>query len=84
MKTSINVVLEKPMKVYDFLLKQTPVNSTWIITNCGWREATFYIDDEDLWVNWFPKQHDDKYVKSYSYDETTKIGYIEYVKEMLK
>jgi hypothetical protein len=75
---------EEKVKVYDFLLKQTPVSSTWIITSGGWREGIFYIDDEDLWVSWYPNQHDNAYVKHYTYDENTKIGYIEYFKEELK
>lgn len=80
MKTCKNVIPQVKTRVYDFLLKQTPPYSTWIITNCGWREATFYIDDEDLWVSWYPKQHENATVKSYSYDSMTKTGTIEYVK----
>ena len=84
MKICSNVIPNEKVKVYDFLLNQTPRYSRWIITNCGWREAIFYIDDEDLWVSWFPKQHKDKYVKSYSYNSIDNIGYIEYVKEKMK
>ena len=79
LKTCKDVIPREVTKVYDFLLKHTPVSSTWIITSGGWRVATFYIDDEDLWVSWYPKQHDNAYVKHYSYDETTKKGYIEYI-----
>jgi hypothetical protein len=78
MKTCENIKPLEKTKVYDFLYKQTPVHSTWIIAYRGYREATFYIDSEDLWSSWFPEQHGDKYVKSYSYDEKTNKGYIEY------
>ena len=81
METCFMVTPQETTKVYDFLLKQTPTCSTWIIKNGGWRVATFYIDDEDLWVSWFPKQYENAYVKHYSYNENTKIGSIEYVEE---
>jgi len=80
MKTCVNVIPQEKIRVYDFLLKQTPSYSTWIITNGGWREGTIYIDNEDLWVSWYPKQHENAIVKSYSYDSMTNTGTIEYVK----
>ena len=81
MKTCFMVTPQETTKVYDFLLYYTPIHSTWIIKKDGWYQATFYIDDEDLWTSWFPKQHDDACVKSYSYDEITATGIIEYVEE---
>ena len=80
MNTCENVIPQEKIKVYDFLMKKTPTYSTWIITNCGWREGIFYIDDEDLWVVWYPKQHENAIVKSYSYDFLNNKGIIEYVK----
>ena len=79
-------VLIKPSKkisVYDFLYHETVAGSTWIITYGGWREAIFWIDDEDLWSSWFPKQHEHAFVKSYSYNEATMQGRIEYYTERL-
>lgn len=84
MKSCKDVVPNKEIKVVDFLLKHTPVYSTWIIAHNGWREAIFWIDHEDLWVAWYPKQHDNAIVKSYSYDEETKTGWIEYIENEVK
>lgn len=77
MKTCENVKVDN-MTIHKFLYHETPSYSTWTITEGGWRVAMFYIDDEDLWYGWFPHQHADKLVESYSYDEKTKQGVINY------
>jgi hypothetical protein len=81
MKTCKNIVPNTKIKLFDFLYNNTPAYSIWIIKDCGWRVAMFYIDDEDLWSGWYPQQHKDKYVKSYSYDEYTQKGIIEIMEE---
>lgn len=77
MKTCENVKLENKTTVFDFLMKQTPVHSKWIINDGGWRIGIVWIDHEDLWISWFPNQHKNTYVKLYSYNEIDKRGYIE-------
>lgn len=64
------------MKLYEFLYHHTASNSTWIILDCGYRVAIFYIDDEDLWAGWFPSQCKDIKVVSHTYDKDTKTGRI--------
>lgn len=68
----------KTITIFNFLLNETPSYSTWIIWDGRWRVAVFYIDDEDLWMRWFPNKHMNKIVKSYDYDEDTKQGNIYY------
>jgi len=77
METCKNKEPIKEVTVFDFLYNNTPVYSNWTIRDCGWGVARFYIDDEDLWSGWFPHQHKNVYVKSYSYDEDTQKGIIE-------
>lgn len=78
MQTCENIQPAEKTTIYNFLYNKTPAYSTWVIKYHGYREAIFWIDDEDLWSSWFPVQHKDKYVKSYSYDEKTNHGFIEY------
>lgn len=78
METVTNKKPEKPITIHNFLYHETPTSSTWTVCDGGWRVALFYIDHEDLWSGWFPKQHMDVMVLSYSYDKETNTGYIYY------
>jgi len=77
METAKGQLIENK-RLGDFLYQNTPTYSTWIIRQSGWRVATLFVDDEDLWTRYFSPELYKKIMKSYDYNKETNTGNIDF------